>query len=87
MRPIALSLVQHRRVERLARDANCTPTQMLKFVLRDGFEYCEWQVRESLAAETEAKRVGTVPHDIVMREAREVVDSARGRRRCLISRR
>ena len=77
MRPIALSIAQHRRLERLARDANRTPQQMLKFVLRDGFEYCEWQVRESLAAEAEAKRAGTVPHDIVMREARELVNSSR----------
>lgn len=54
---------------------------MLKFVLRDGFEYCEWQVRQSLAADAEAKRLGTTPHEVVMREARALIESARGRRR------
>lgn len=54
---------------------------MLKFVLRDGFEYCEWQVRESLASDAEARRFATTPHASVMREARELIDLARGRRR------
>jgi hypothetical protein len=54
---------------------------MLAFVLRDGFEYCEWQVRESVASEAQAKQLGTTPHDAVMREAQELIESARGRRR------
>jgi len=81
MRPISLSPVQQRRLERLARDAGRSTGQMLKFVLREGFEYCEWQVRESLASDVEAKRLGTTPHETVMREARELIESARGRRR------
>jgi len=81
MRPVSLSSTQQRRLERLARDAGRSTEQMLKFVLRDGFEYCEWQVRESLASDVEAKRLGTTPHETVMREARELIESARGRRR------
>ena len=81
MRPVSLSSTQQRRIERLARDAGRSTAQMLKFVLRDGFEYCEWQVRESLASDVEAKRLGTTPHETVMREARELIESARGRRR------
>lgn len=81
MRPVALSAAQQRRLERLARDAGRSTGQMLKFVLRDGFEYCEWQVRESIASDREAKLLGTTPHEVVMREARELIDSARGRRR------
>jgi hypothetical protein len=81
MRPISLSTGQQRRLERLAREAGRTTEQMLKFVLRDGFEYCEWQVRQSLAADAEAKRFGTIPHEVVMREARELIESARGRKR------
>jgi hypothetical protein len=81
MRPVSLSSTQQRRLERLARDAGRSTAQMLKFVLRDGFEYCEWQVRESLASDVEAKRLGTTPHETVMREARELIESARGRRR------
>jgi hypothetical protein len=81
MRPISLSSAQHRRLERLARDAGRSTEQMLKFVLRDGFEYCEWQVRESLASDAEAKRLGTTVHEAVMRESQELIESARGRRR------
>jgi hypothetical protein len=54
---------------------------MLKFVLRDGFEYCEWQVRESLASDADARRLGTTPHETVVREAQALIESARGRRR------
>jgi hypothetical protein len=78
MRPIALSTSQHRRLARVAREAGRTAGQMLKFVLRDGFEYCEWQVRQSLAADTEATRHGITSHDVVMREARELIESVRG---------
>jgi len=81
MRPITLSISQHRRLERLARKAGRSAEQMLKFVLRDGFEYCEWQLRQSLAADAEVKRLRTTPHEVVMREAREVTESVRGRRR------
>lgn len=49
MKPLALTAAQQRRLERLARDAGRTPKAMLKFVLRDGFDACEEDVRESLA--------------------------------------
>ena len=52
---------------------------MMRFVLRDGFEYAEWQVRESLAAEAEAAQLGTIPNEVVMREARERIEAARRR--------
>jgi len=81
MRPISLSSSQQRRLERLAREAGRSTEQMLKFVLRDGFEYCEWQVRESLASDVQARRLGTTPHETVMRAARDMIESARGRRR------
>ncbi|MDH5534620.1 MAG: hypothetical protein OEZ08_03475 [Betaproteobacteria bacterium] len=81
MRPISLSPTQARRLERLAREAGRSTEKMLAFVLRDGFDYCEWQVRESLASDAEARRSGTTPHDVVMREAQELIESARGRRR------
>jgi hypothetical protein len=54
---------------------------MLMFVLRDGLEYCEWQVRESLASDMEANQLGTTPHETVMREARARIESARRRQR------
>jgi hypothetical protein len=50
-------------------------------VLRDGFEFCEWEVRESRAADGETKRRGAVPDSEAQRRARQVIDSAHGRRR------
>lgn len=44
---IALSKVDQYRLQRLATAAKSTPRKMLKFVLRDGFEYCEYVVRET----------------------------------------
>lgn len=81
MKPFALTPAQQRRLEKLARDAGRTPAQTLKFVLRDGFDYCEWQVRESNAAEAEAKHAGTISHGTVMREARAMIEAARARHR------
>lgn len=73
MRPIVLSSSQQRRLERLARDAGCSSTQVLKFVLRDGFDYCERQVRESLASDADAKTAGVASHQDAMREVRGTV--------------
>ena len=78
MKRLALSPTEQQRLDRLARDAG---RSMMRFVLRDGFEYSEWQVRESNAAEAEARRIGTIPNDVVMREARATIEAARGRRR------
>jgi len=40
-----LSPTQQRRLEKLARDAGRTPQAMLRFVLRDGFDYCDYVVK------------------------------------------
>ena len=81
MKPLVLSPAHQQRLEKLARDAGRSPRSMMRLVLRDGFEYSEWQVRESLAAQTEASRNGTVSNETVMREARARIEAARGRRR------
>jgi len=81
MKPLALLPNDLRRLEKLARDAGRSPRSMMRFVLRDGFDFCEWVVRESLAADSEAKRRGTVSHDVVMKRARETIEAARTRRR------
>lgn len=80
MKPFALSATQQRRLEKLARDAGRTPAQMLKFVLRDGFDFCEWEVRECAAAEEEIRRKGAIPNDQVQREAQRIIDAARARK-------
>ena len=41
-----LSKSDLRRLEQLAEEAGTTPQKILKTVLRDGFEYTEWFVRQ-----------------------------------------
>ena len=81
MRSLALTMTQQRRLEKLARDAGRTPHAMLRFVLRDGFDLCEIEVNESIAAERDAERRGYVSHDEVRRQTRAVIDAAHGRKR------
>lgn len=79
MKPLALNPAQQRRLEKLARDAGRTPAQTLKMVLRDGFDFCEWEVREIRAAEETVRHNGAIPNQQVQREARRVIDAARSR--------
>src|SRR2546430_15689927 len=60
MRPFALSQAQQHRLEKLSRDAGRSPAETLRCVLRDGFEFCEWEVRESLAGDCDARKRGAV---------------------------
>lgn len=81
MKPPALLPADLRRLEKLARDAGRSPSSMMRYVLRDGFDFCEWVVREGLESDADAKRRGTIPHDVVMRQARTTIEAARARRR------
>jgi hypothetical protein len=67
---------QRRRLEKLAREAGRTPAETFRFVLRDGFEFCEWEVRESRAADAETKKNGAVRHEDARHRARQVIDAA-----------
>jgi hypothetical protein len=80
-KPFALNQAQQRRLEKLAREAGRPAAATLKLVLRDGFEFCEWEVRESRAADAETKRRGAVPDGEAQRRVRQLIDSAHGRRR------
>jgi len=80
-KPFALNQAQRRRLQKLAREAGRPAAQTLRFVLRDGFEFCEWEVRESRVADADTKRRGAVGHDDARRQARQVIDAAHGRRR------
>jgi predicted transcriptional regulator len=42
---LSLSAPLSKRVEKLAKEAGRTPQDMLKFVVRDGIEYCEYAVK------------------------------------------
>ncbi|WIM05061.1 MAG: hypothetical protein OHM77_10185 [Candidatus Nitricoxidivorans perseverans] len=45
MNTLALSAHLSRRIEKLAQAAGRTPASMLRFVIRDGLEYCEYAVK------------------------------------------
>jgi predicted transcriptional regulator len=51
----ALSRSDLHRLERLAEAAGTTPARILKSVLRDGFEYTEWFVRQVNEGEADLK--------------------------------
>ena len=80
MKPLALTSAQQRRIGRLAREAGRTPQRMMRFVLREGFDFCEWVVRESFAADEDVKRRGVATNDEAMRRAREVVAAGYAKR-------
>ena len=75
MKQLALTAVQQRRLERLAQEAGRTPSTMLRFVLRDGFDACEEDVRESRAADAEFAAGHAVSHKDAMKRARSVIGS------------
>lgn len=79
MRPLALSVAQQRRLSQLAKHGR-TPQAMQRFVLRDGFDLCEREVRESVTAERDAKPRGYVPYYEAQRQARAVTDSAHAKK-------
>ena len=45
MQPISLTKTEQQRLARLARDADCSVTEVLRDVLRDGFDYTECRIR------------------------------------------
>jgi hypothetical protein len=80
-KPFSLNPTQQRRLEKLARQSGRSAAETLKFVLRDGFEFCEREVRESRAADEDARQHGAVPDAEAQRRIRQVIDLAHGRRR------
>src|SRR5438552_2994314 len=73
MRQLALTTAQQRRLERLARESRRRPKAMLQFVLRDGFEACEEDVRENLAADAEFASGKSFTHKEAIRQARSAI--------------
>ena len=76
---LALARGDQKRLEQLAALAGRSPQSMLKFVLRDGFDAVEEDIRETLAAERDIELHGIVPHGEVMRSVRKIVEGGRGR--------
>ena len=81
MKSLALTPGQQRRIEKLAQRAGRTPKAMLRFVLRDGLEATEQDVRETLEADDDIDRNGAVPHRKVMAQVRATVERHAAKRR------
>lgn len=62
------------RLEKLATEAGRTPQEMLKYVMRDGFEYTENFVRKVKAGIADADAGRLTPHDQVMTELEAVIE-------------
>ena len=77
---LALAKVDQKRLERLAGMAGRSPRSLLKFVLRDGFEAVEQDIRETLAAELDVAHHGTVSHADVMRSTQTIIETAFARK-------
>ena len=75
---LALAKADPMRLERLAALAGRSPKALLKSVLRDGLDAVDEGIHESLAAVRDIELNGTVPHAEVMRNARKIVEAARG---------
>ena len=76
---LALTGVDRKRLERLAAAAGSTPQRMLKFVLRDGFDYCEelvQRVNEGIAS----GRRGAIVSDSEARVELRAMIARHGRR-------
>ncbi len=80
MRPLSLTQSQQQRLEKLAAEAGRTPSQMWRIVLRDGFDFCEWEVRESARSDAAVAYFGAVPHREVQRQAQALLDAAHARK-------
>ena len=74
MRSLALTPAQQRRIAKLAQLAGRTPESMLRFVLRDGIEATEQDVRETVEADEDVDRNGAIPHAKVMASARTTIE-------------
>ena len=81
MRSLALTPAQQRRIAKLAQLAGRTPRSMLRFVLRDGLEATEQDVRETIEADEDIDRNGAIPHDEVMAQAKATIERHATKRR------
>lgn len=70
---IALSPTEQRRLEKLAQEAGRTPRAMLKYVLRDGFDYTEEFVRKVKEGLAELDAGKGVPRAVISEQARRIV--------------
>lgn len=73
MTTAALTATEQRRLEKLAASAGSTPRAMLKHVLRDGFDYCEYIVQAVNQGLEDARSGKVTSSEDVRRQARETI--------------
>lgn len=73
MNQTILSAIDQRRLERLAAAAGRSPKSMLKHVLRDGFDYCEYVVNATNKGLEDVRACKLNASADVRRKARETI--------------
>ena len=71
MTTLTLSQTDARRLERLANDAGRTPEDVLKHVLRDGFDATEYAI---MAVKARMQSVERVPHKDAMQQLNNMIE-------------
>jgi len=71
MTTLTLSQTDARRLERLANDAGRTPEDVLKHVLRDGFDATEYAI---MAVKARMQSVERVPHKDAMQQLDNMIE-------------
>jgi predicted transcriptional regulator len=71
---LVIPKAQAARLERLAEEAGRSPKQMLRFVLRDGFDYTEEAVRKIKQGLGQAGRRELISHSQAMKTARSTIE-------------
>ena len=75
--PLMLSAHLSHRIEKLAQAAGRTPEGMLRYVIRDGLEYCEYVVKAVNEGIADVKAGRTLTHA----QAMAMLDKRRSARR------
>ncbi|MEQ1882643.1 MAG: hypothetical protein ABL878_16930 [Burkholderiales bacterium] len=78
---IAIPKVHRLRLEKLAEESGRTPQQMLRIVLRDGFEYTEDAVQKIKRGLKQAERGEVVFHDQAMKTVRSTIEKHAAKRK------
>ncbi len=70
---LALTKAEQKRLADLANLTGRSPRATLRFVLRDGFDAVEEDVRETLQGEAEGDAGQVIAHEQVMAEVRAII--------------
>lgn len=75
MTTLTLSQADARRLEKLAKEAGRTPKDVLKYVLRDGFDATEYAIK---AIKVRMQSVERVPHENAMQQLDNLLEHHAG---------